>query len=109
MKTRARHIAMAARRYKLDHPAATFSTAQMGKVTSVTTCGNIVSGVTLQTLVNCGYLDYRQYKDENASHFTMKFTSAGKVCFKGNSTKILDSACYCTDGENNTEDASGCN
>lgn len=115
-QARAKIIAMAAHRLKVDYPTATFSTAPMGIVSlpNRAGCYPTQEGITLQMLINCGYLDYRQYavdsreedEDEDAeifgSNFDMHFFRGSyKVCVKAKEqkSKILDKRCYCTDGE----------
>ncbi len=114
-QARAKVIAMSAHRMKVEYPGVKFSTADdaIGQVSAPngSYCYPTAAAVTIQTLVDCGYLDYRQYaaevyeetedEDTYASNFTMFFPDEDsyKVCVKGNTSKILDKRCYCTDGE----------
>lgn len=110
-KVRAKAIAMAARRFKLDHPNPTFSLDAMGSLTRPDSTACLPdSAVTLQMLVDCGYLDYRQYAVERegedaeqpfVSYFNFKFDSSGNVCIRKASEKIAmgDNEVLCTDGE----------
>ncbi len=108
-KARAKVVAMAVRRFKIDYPSASVgeNPDPMGYVKAPTGVCNH-STITLQNLVNCNYLDYRQYATElyadgHRSHFVMTFSGSNpvKVCVKrqDDKGKILDTATYCTDGE----------
>ena len=110
-QARAKVVAMAAHRLMVEYPSASFSTNNMGRVSSPNRaqCVTNQTGLTLQTLIDCGYLDYRQYAaevreegtEELKSNFKMFFPSANsyKVCVQGITDKILDKRCYCTYGE----------
>ncbi len=115
-QARAKTIAMAAHRLKVDYPGVKFSTDAMGRVEAQNRSNCSLSSntiVSLQTLIDCGYLDYRQYmaesrEDEDGtttyfSNFSMSFRNdeSYEVCFqrRENNTKILDANKYCTDGE----------
>ena len=111
IQARAKIIAMAAHRMKVEYPGVTFSTDWMGTVASPnSSLCNPQGDITLQTLIHCGYLDYRQYaaevREDTAenpykSNFRMKFAAADsyKVCVQGTTDKVVDKRCYCTDGE----------
>ena len=115
-KARAKVVAMAVRRFKIDNPSASVGdeTQTLGVVNAPKTnlCNH--STITLQNLVNCGYLDYRQYAaemrlangagDTYKSYFVMTLEEEGnsiKVCVTrhDDATKIVDNTKYCTDGE----------
>lgn len=109
-KARAQVVAMAVRRFKIDYPSASVgeNPDPLGYVTGPSgTCNH--STITLQNLVNCNYLDYRQYATElyvdgkHRSYFVMTFSGSDpvQVCVKrqDNQGKILDTDTYCTDGE----------
>ena len=107
-KSRAKVIAMAARRMSLDHSGVSFevnvplSDKNLTPRNTQGTAGNTCSliNVNLQTLVDCGYLEYRKYLDPN---FEFKFNSAGQVCVKINpeGSKVFGSAGdeFCTNGD----------
>ena len=109
-KARAKVIAMAVRRFQIDYPSACVgeNPDPLGYVKAPTGVCNH-STITLQNLVNCEYLDYRQYATElysdgkHRSHFVMTFSGSNpvKVCVarQSNEGKILDDETYCTDGE----------
>ena len=124
-KIRARSIAQAAHRFKWDYPSATFLSGENNPFGIVSARKSeqdcVMTNVTLQTLVNCGYLDYRQYASDDRvaqsgsnstfmSNFAFWFAEepAGDVCFRrsnANATsKIADAKTYCTDGETFSEE-----
>ena len=120
-KTRARAVAAAAHRFKQDYPTATFlkegDEKNFGFVSAPrpVNCGLSAGGISLQTLIDCGYLDYRQYAAEFRSqgedgvpifydNFRFWFNDDnGQVCLtRANDEeggKITDANTYCTDGE----------
>ena len=109
-KSRAKVIAMAARRMKIENQGVVFytegtledpsdprSTAE--EVANTCTFPR-VDKVDLQKMVDCGYLEYRKYVDPN---FLFRFDNKGQVCVKVNpggkvSGKASDE--FCTNGEN---------
>lgn len=119
-KIRARAVAQAAHRFKWDYPAATFVIGEDKPFGSVVARKNtndcVITNVSLQTLINCGYLDYRQYAADyrvaqsgGSSSFMSNFkfwfhnNNNGDVCFTrsnvSETSKIVDNKVYCTDGE----------
>lgn len=115
-KVRAGAIAAAAQRLKIDYPNATFLLNEnMGFVSGpreTDTVGCDVTNVDLDRLVQCGYLNYRQYAVDRVngnviSHFEFKFVdNNGKVCISGASGRILTDSTICTtDGVTFTEEA----
>lgn len=125
-KIRARAIAQAAHRFKWDYPAATFVIGEDKPFGSVVarkdTNDCVITNVSLQILINCGYLDYRQFASDYrvaqsaaSSQFfsNFKFWFAEKdgkvnVCFKRSNdsatSKIVYAKTYCTDGETFSEE-----
>ena len=105
-KARAQVVAAALRRFTLDHPNATLAqTETMGTVSAPSTCSSTT--ISLQNLINCGYLEYRQYATEvrngnsYKTHFTMTLendTNGVVVCVQRAQAqgKITDSKKYCT-------------
>ena len=120
-QTRAKLVAVGARRYLMDYPAApaSFTSGSINDEDHPMSSSimNAPSGacnshkLTLQNLINCGYLEYRQYAKEyrtekgaKATHFTMyfDFDEGGEVMVcvtRANARKITDTKTYCTDGE----------
>ena len=120
-KARAKVLAMSARRFLLDYPAAAgnvfrpdnserYLIGTVGPVTTTSVC--VHNELSAQILVNCGYLEYQQYtsewRDKDAqdaykTNFSMWFevngVATGRVCFQRASTRIQDAHVYCTDGE----------
>lgn len=116
-KMRAQVVSVAAYRFLLDHGNATISsddsTATAVAEANRSRCS--ASAFSLQNLIDCGYLEYRQYAAEERgdtthsgddnfeSNFTMTFergssnTATGKVCVQGRTAKITnyDSRAYC--------------
>lgn len=100
---RARMVATAARRFILDHPNATIKDAE-NVVLSARDRDQCNNGISLQNLINCGYLDYRQYEsdtregDTYKQNFRMIISKPEartlKVCAVAVSKKIL----HCKDG-----------
>lgn len=103
-KTGAQAIAMAARMFNEDHKTATFSTTALLNPSAVSGACNITS-VTLQTLVDCGYLERRKYLE---SDFVYRFQSASvpNVCISQADTSraITLSGEHCTNGETWNDD-----
>jgi len=113
-QARAKIVAMAAHRMKVEYPGVKFSTDEMGVVSSPNPrhCSPSAT-VNLQVLIDCGYLEYRQYaveaRDEEETdeskayqtNFNMFFEDEESytVCVKGKTSKITDERCFCTDGE----------
>ena len=119
-KARAKIVAAAAQRFLMDHPSAVLNTNEMGQIndpnreraSGVPHC--FTNTVSLQNLVDCGYLEYRQYAAEvrdgqnykrnfkmwleqyKASSSDVKWITG--VCIEKNSAKITDTAIYCTNG-----------
>lgn len=120
-KARAKVVAMSTRRFLFDYPAAKANVAKneddekyfIGIVNPANEEQCYHNQLSAQILVNCGYLEYRQYasefRDPDAAdayrtNFEMWFevndgSSTGRVCFQGSSARILDARIYCTDGE----------
>lgn len=118
-QNRARIVAVAARQFLMDYPSAAVTENDpdadpkrvMGRVqdphqdVAAGDCSTAV--LSLQNLVNCGYLEFRQYaaeiRDEDGSfstNFDMYFGGAdGTVCIRGNNVKITDGNEYCTNGD----------
>ncbi len=106
-KSRAKVIAMAARRMKYDNPTVTFETSAAlsdeiltARNTAATETCSLIS-VDLQTLIDCGYLEYRKYLDPN---FQFKFSdNDGTICVKINpgGSKVIGGAddTFCTNGD----------
>ncbi len=118
-KTRADYIATAVQRFLLDNPGANWYGGKITNPTGTANAGNCNLSVvvwpngTLQNLVDCGYLEYRKYIDDNFE-FTMGFQHEGnsRICMYGISGKLSSKYRgtfagggyrYCTDGENKTE------
>ena len=120
-QARAQAVAAAAHRFKQDYPNATFLTEGDDRIFGIVSAPNPANcqlsggGTTLQTLVDCGYLDYRQYATEFRSqgeegvaifydnfHFWFNDNN-GQVCLtRANDEeggKIADANTYCTAGE----------
>ncbi len=115
-KARAKIVAAAARRFMLDHPTASnnvdYEDVGNSVVNRPSTCA--LNSISVQNLVNCGYLDYRQYNAETREggnykrNFNMFFESRNvdeqeiiTVCVQGATRKITnhDNNKYCTDGD----------
>lgn len=114
-KARALLLVNAAQRYYLEYPtAASFATGSGNKLQPFNPSGNMCYPNTssVQNLVDCGFLEYRQVAHENkksdseerSSSINMWFgsitpsTAEVTVCFKGKS-RITDSCTYCTSGD----------
>ncbi len=113
-QNRARIVAVAARQFLMDYRAAADNVPEdnpgnpMGEVGAPQAGDCSTAVLSLQNLVNCGYLEFRQYaaeiRDENGdplSNFVMYFrnTHDGTVCIRGDNAKITDGNTYCTNGE----------
>ena len=101
-RANAKVIAMAVRMYELDHGDASV-TSEFSMPANPPSRGKEVTGecdetgtVDLSTLINCGYLEYRDYLGKDFS-FTY---NDGEVCItpKENSRITNDPGTYCTDG-----------
>ena len=117
-QARAKIVAMAAQRFAKDYPAVVNGTAPireqedddgMGVVDPPNPAQCNAGGVelSLQNLINCGYLEYRQYayevRAEDGSYgrnFNMFFYvhNGVWVCVNRLTAKILDNNTYCSDG-----------
>lgn len=104
-KARALLLANAAEQYFIENSEAAFATGSaenpIKDFVAPVTCNT--SDSTAQQLVNCGFLEYRQVKDNNVN---MWFEAASKakvkVCFQGQG-RVQDKCTYCTDGDSFTK------
>lgn len=118
---RAKIVAMAARRFWRDYPASAsgINTGNVGilQAPNINHCDTTI--INVQNLIDCGYLEYRQYAheilDETGQlrgNFNMNLAevrSGGKLvtiraCVTGNNQKIVSNLRYCTDGETVVEE-----
>lgn len=116
-RARAKIVAAAAHRFMLDHPsvsASTYVDDGNSVITSANSANCALNIISVQNLVDCGYLEFRQYNAETREgnnfkrNFTMTFEpktvnkeSIITVCVQGATTKITkhDNTKYCTDGD----------
>lgn len=122
-KARALLLKSAAERYYIEYPgAASFALGSTNPLLAFAQPGSCVpTDSSVQNLVNCGFLEYRQVAYDTtqttaegttrSGSVDMWFESASKsgvtVCFKGKG-RILDDATYCTNssgGFDRTESA----
>ncbi len=107
---KAKVVAMAARIFKDDYSNASFTSNNLSNPEDFRTDAvkgrcNATGTVTLQTLVNCGYLEHRQYLDNDFVYNFDTSCSAGVcVCMRKADTgsRVIatsSDAEYCTDGE----------
>lgn len=109
---KAKVVAMAARIFKDDYsiPSTSFTSNNLSNPQNFRTDAvkggcNATGTVTLQTLVNCGYLEHRQYLDNDFEYNFNTSCSAGVcVCMRKANTgsRVIatsSDAEYCTDGE----------
>lgn len=112
-KARAKIVAAAAHRFLLNYPSASSNLGSDGNSLIVSTDSRRckTNTISVQNLVDCGYLEYRQYNAETREgenykrNFNMTFEIVNgilMVCVQGTTPKIKDKKQYCTDGEGDT-------
>ena len=107
-KAKAKVVAMAARIFKDDYISASFTSNGLNNPQDFRTDAvegkcNATGTVTLQTLVNCGYLEQREYLDKDFAYYFGTCGGDVCVCMKkadtGSRVIAEDTDEYCTDGE----------
>ena len=116
-RARAKIVAAAAHRFMLEYPsvsANSYVDDGNSVITPADSANCALNIISVQNLVNCGYLEYRQYNAETREgenykrNFTMTFEpkTVGEdvvftVCVQGATIKITkhDNTKYCTDGD----------